>query len=53
MTCPFCGIPDDRIGENHFYRHEIEALREIAKALNTLNENLDIWMPDLLEKKTK
>ncbi len=37
MTCPFCGKRDEEIGERHFERHKIEALRRIAKALEELS----------------
>ena len=36
LTCPFCGIPDERIGERHYERHQVEYLKRIAKALEEL-----------------
>ncbi len=45
MTCPFCGIEDERIGERHYQRHQIEALRRIAKALEALGDILDERLP--------
>jgi len=47
MTCPFCGRPDEQIGERHFERHKIEALRKIAKALETMNAILEERLQDL------
>jgi len=38
MTCPFCGMPDDRIGEHHYERHQVEYLQRIAKALEQLTQ---------------
>lgn len=40
VTCPFCGIPDERIGEQHYERHKTEALRRIAKSLESLDQLL-------------
>ncbi len=45
MTCPFCGIPDERIGERHYERHQIEYLQRIAKALESLTDILDERLP--------
>ena len=53
MTCPFCGRPDEQIGERHFERHKIEALRKIAKALEAMNEILSAMQLQDLRREIK
>ena len=48
MTCPFCNKSDGTYDlPNHYYRHQIEEIRRIAKALEFLGELLDERLPTL------
>ena len=54
MTCPFCNREDGSYDiKYHYLRHQIEEIRRLVKAIDTLNDILDERLPAMSWKEGK